>query len=175
MVDVRLKDRVLPIENKTVQDIIKEFVAQSCLLNERQVVEREPWNNEVTADAIRHFAYGISDDNPLWLDSDYAKAGPFGRITAPPAFLCSVLYPVLHGAPVALPLSSLIVELGFVWHHPVFTGDTIRATARQNRINIAIFCKYRFCGNPVIDQPIFGYCPGEPAAVLPVNINRFGT
>ena len=45
----------------------------------------------------------------------------------------------------------------------------------QNRINILIPGKYRFSGNPVIDQPIFGYRLAEPAAVLPVNINRLGT
>jgi len=28
----------------------------------------EPWNYEATRDAIRHYAHGIGDDNPLWTD-----------------------------------------------------------------------------------------------------------
>ena len=32
----------------------------------------EPWNYEATRDAIRHYAHGIGDDNPLWCDPAYA-------------------------------------------------------------------------------------------------------
>ncbi len=32
----------------------------------------EPWSHEATRDAIRHYAHGIGDDNPLWCDPDYA-------------------------------------------------------------------------------------------------------
>ena len=85
----------------------------------------------MTADAIRHFAYGISDDNPLWVSSEYATKTRLGRLVAPPTFLCSVLYPVLHGAAVSAPLSNLIVELGFEWYEPVSVGDRLTAEARQ--------------------------------------------
>jgi hypothetical protein len=30
----------------------------------------EPWNHEATRDAIRHYAHGIGDDNPLWSDPE---------------------------------------------------------------------------------------------------------
>ena len=33
----------------------------------------EPWNYEATRDAIRHYAHGIGDDNPLWSDPVYAE------------------------------------------------------------------------------------------------------
>jgi hypothetical protein len=33
----------------------------------------EPWNYEATRDAIRHYAHGIGDDNPLWTDPHYAE------------------------------------------------------------------------------------------------------
>ena len=70
--------------------------------------ERQPWNVDVTADSIRHFAYGSDDDNPLWTDQDYAARSAFGKLQAPPAFLVSSLYPILHGAPMKAPLASLI-------------------------------------------------------------------
>src|SRR5690606_5136592 len=42
-----------------------------------------------TKDAIKHWAWGIGDDNPMWLDPDYAARGPYGCIIAPPTFLYS--------------------------------------------------------------------------------------
>ncbi|MFD9663574.1 DUF4387 family protein [Rhodococcus sp. NPDC059968] len=47
------------------------------------------WNSVVTPDAVRHFAQGIGDDNPMWWDEAYARTGPPGRHTAPPTFLYS--------------------------------------------------------------------------------------
>jgi acyl dehydratase len=110
---------------------IDAFVTRSRELTGQEVVERSPWNTEVTADAIRHFAYGTSDDNPLWLDPAYAARSRYGRLVAPPAFLTSVLYPILHGAPMLAPLSSLIGGLEYRWHLPVLAGDRLRAVSRQ--------------------------------------------
>ena len=45
------------------------------------------WITEATVDAIRHFAEGIGDDNPLHLDPAYAAKSRFGGIIAPPTFL----------------------------------------------------------------------------------------
>ena len=33
----------------------------------------EPWNYEASRDAIRHYAHGIGDDNPLWTNPEYAE------------------------------------------------------------------------------------------------------
>src|SRR6201996_7260870 len=49
----------------------------------------EPWNYEATRDAIRHYAHGIGDDNPLWTDPEYAARTKFGGIVALPSFLFS--------------------------------------------------------------------------------------
>ncbi|MDY6950348.1 MAG: amino acid adenylation domain-containing protein [Thermodesulfobacteriota bacterium] len=116
---------------KSIQEKIEQFVSESRALNGQQVRERMPWNTTVTADAIRHFAYGISDDNPLWVDREYASKSCYGRLAAPPAFLSSVLYPMLHGAPMDMPLASVIVKLEYEWFQPVLEGDSLRATARQ--------------------------------------------
>src|SRR5262245_7261461 len=91
-----------------VNEAIDEFVRRSRDLTGQEVVERTAWHTEASPDAIRHFAYGTSDGNPLWLDPAYAARARHGRLVAPPGFLTSVLYPILHGAPMAAPLSSLI-------------------------------------------------------------------
>jgi hypothetical protein len=47
----------------------------------------EPWCHEATRDAIRHYAHGIGDDNPLWCDPDYAANTRWGGIVALPSFV----------------------------------------------------------------------------------------
>jgi acyl dehydratase len=116
----------------SIEEQIEEFVIRSRALTGHEVRERTAWNTEVTADAIRHFAYGISDDNPLWLDPTHAAKSAAGRLVAPPAFLTSVLYPILHGAPMAAPLSSLIGGVEYRWFRPILEGDTLRATSKQS-------------------------------------------
>ncbi|MGH7775291.1 MAG: FAS1-like dehydratase domain-containing protein [Candidatus Binatia bacterium] len=110
---------------------IDEFVARTRELTGKEVRERESWNTEASADAIRHFAYGTDDNNPLWLDPEYAGKSRYGKLVAPPAFLTSVLYPILHGAPLDAPLSSLIGGVEYEWYLPIFVGDKLRATTVQ--------------------------------------------
>ncbi len=116
---------------QAVNEEIDEFVQKSRELTGQEVVERTPWHTEVTADAIRQYAYGTSDGNPLWLDGAYAAKGPYGRLTAPPGFLTSVLYPILHGAPRLVPLSSLIGGVEYRWQRPIFEHDRLRAVSKQ--------------------------------------------
>lgn len=118
----------------TAIDSLPAYAQASRRLIGESVVERQQWNSEVTADAIRHFAWGISDDNPLWIDSDYAATGPYGRRAAPPAFLFSVLYPFLHGAPTLLPLSFLVSGLECRWHLPILEGDILTAVAALKEV-----------------------------------------
>ncbi len=65
---------------------IEEFVEKSRALTGKEVRERQAWNNGASADAIRHFAYGIDDDNPLWLDPDYAAGTPHKSFRSRPPF-----------------------------------------------------------------------------------------
>jgi acyl dehydratase len=115
----------------TVNAQIDEFVRRSRELTGKEVVERTPWHTDVTADAIRHYAFGTSDGNPLWLDREYAARSPWGGLVAPPGFLTSVLYPILHGAPMLAPLSSLIGGLEYRWSRPIREGDRLRAVSKQ--------------------------------------------
>ncbi|MDP6604350.1 MAG: MaoC family dehydratase N-terminal domain-containing protein [Rhodospirillales bacterium] len=100
-------------------------------LTGKEVRERETWNHDVTADTIRHFAYGTDDDNPLWTDAEHAAHSRYGRLVAPPAYLVSVLYPMLHGAPMKAPLASLIGGVKYEWRRPIFAGDRLRAVSKQ--------------------------------------------
>jgi len=105
---------------------IDRFLARSRELNGREVWEREVWNHIASPDAIRHFAYGTDDDNPLWLDEDHARRAGHGGLVAPPCFLVSVLYPMLHGPPMKAPLSSLVGGVEYEWLKPIRAGTRIR-------------------------------------------------
>lgn len=117
--------------SETENQTIDEFVNRSKELNGQVVTEREPWNTVATADAIRHFAYGIGDDNPLWIDREYSDRSRHSGLTAPPSFLTSVLYPGLHGYPMTVPLSSLISELSFEWYRTLHKDEVLNGSAKQ--------------------------------------------
>lgn len=53
------------------------------------VPHAQQFNEAATRDAIRHFAHGYGDTNPLWTDQDYARQTRYGAIIAPPGFLYS--------------------------------------------------------------------------------------
>ncbi len=128
------------------QAIIKEFIEKTQELNGQEVREREAWNNEASADAIRHFAYGIDDDNPLWLNPEYAASTRHQTLLAPPAFLVSVLYPILHGEPMVAPLSSLIGGVEFTWEKPIPLGSRLCAKSIQKDS----YVKTNKAGRPLI-------------------------
>jgi len=52
--------------------------------------DRMQWVESATRDAVRQFAQGVGDDNPLWVDADYAAATPWQGLIAPPSFLYAV-------------------------------------------------------------------------------------
>lgn len=109
--------------DSSFDDQIDGFVARTRALTGQVISERPQWNTVASADAIRHFCTGVGDDNPRW------------DVEAPPMFLASVLYPMLHGAPMVAPLSNLIGRLAFTWERPIPMGSKIGATARQVNVN----------------------------------------
>lgn len=88
----------------------------------------EQYNHEATYDSIRHYAFGIGDDNPLWCDPEYAARGPFGIIVAPPTFFYSVFAPgIAPGLPGLQPFQAG-GELS--WKRLPRRGEAITAEAR---------------------------------------------
>jgi acyl dehydratase len=90
---------------------------------------------EATRDNIRNFADAIGDNNPLWIDEEYAGEGRFGMITAPPTFL----YNVNHGSlpsvlgTITLPVSNLTLLYAgaeFEFFRPIWLGDRFTVKGR---------------------------------------------
>jgi hypothetical protein len=81
-------------EGEFTPELIKEMKSKHGLkLN----VKNHLFNEEATRGAIRRFADGVGDPNPLWRDEDYAKKTRYGCLIAPPSWAFSVLAGIQFG------------------------------------------------------------------------------
>ena len=74
--------------------------------------------------AIIRFCEGIGDDNPLWIDEDYAATSRFGGLIAPPSFIFACLGSVQVGWP---GLGGFHAETNIEFHKPIHLDDKITA------------------------------------------------
>lgn len=82
-------------------------------------------NNEyATRLAILRFTEGIGDDNPLWVDADYAATSPHRCLVAPPSFIFACLGSVQVGW---RGLGGFHAETTIDFHGPIRVGDKITA------------------------------------------------
>jgi acyl dehydratase len=95
---------------------------------------------EATRDNIKNFAEAVGDNNPLWIDEDYARKSRFGMITAPPTFL----YNINHGSAPALsaPGTPRVMSLGLLYagaelefFRPIRLGDEVTVKGKAIDIN----------------------------------------
>src|SRR5260221_6365949 len=85
--------------------------------------DRMQWVRSATPDAIRHFAWGIGDDNPLWVDDEYARATRWGAVLAPPCFLYAVDYTIV--APKLPGVQWIYAGTDWTWLDVVRCGDDL--------------------------------------------------
>jgi acyl dehydratase len=95
--------------------------------------DRMRWVNSATPDAIRHFAWGIGDDNPLWTDEQYAGRTRWGQRLAPPCFLYAVDYTVV--APKLPGVQWIYAGTDWTWFDVVRSGDALDSTARLTDVS----------------------------------------
>jgi acyl dehydratase len=113
--------------SQTMDQMLDE--ARSYLGQELRI---EQYNHEVTYDSIRHYAFGIGDDNPLWCDEEYANRGPFGQMVGPPTFLLSIFPPtVVPGFP---GLPGFHAGGDYRWNRLPMRGESILARTRLTDI-----------------------------------------
>ncbi len=82
------------------------------------------FNTRATADAIRHFALGRGDDNPLYCDAAYAARTRYGSLIAPNTFVLSCGFPRSRGLP---GVHALFTGIDLQCHRPIAEGSTIVA------------------------------------------------
>lgn len=79
------------------------------------------YNTMIGFDAVRHYAQGVGDDNPRWLDPDYTTR--WGRTTLP-TFLMTCGFPRSRGLP---GVHGLFSGVDLVVHKPLLQGTTVKA------------------------------------------------
>lgn len=101
---------------------------------------------EATRDAIRHFALGIGDENPLWIDEEYAKKSPHGTLLAPP-FILFAMNRTAWGARGLRGIHSMFSGGYFEWRRPIRLGD--RLTSKTILKDIEVKANSKFAGRTI--------------------------
>ena len=97
-------------------------------------VETEVGTHEVTAEGIIAFARATGETNPLYLDEEAARSGPYGVIIAPPAYYTSIkLQPGLDPK-INFGTISFIASQHCEFYEPMKAGDTISATTQVSSV-----------------------------------------
>jgi acyl dehydratase len=89
---------------------------------------RMQWITTATRDAIRHFAWGIGDSNPLWLDEAYAESTRWGGILGPPCMLYGVDATIV--APKLPGVQWIYAGTDWTWFDQIRLGDEFQVEAR---------------------------------------------
>jgi acyl dehydratase len=114
-------------------DLTDELIAdaESLVGTELRI---EQWNHEATRDAIRHYAWGVGDNNPLYVDPEYAATTGYGGLIAPPTFLYSIFSAAMGlGMPGIQPVYG-----GTKWefYEIIRRNDEIRCEARVGPLKV---------------------------------------
>jgi acyl dehydratase len=88
------KDKAKMAEQTFTDELISEMESKKGM---KLRVDSHIFNEEATRGAIRRFADGVGDANPLWSDGDYARGTRYGCIVAPPSFVFSCLAGIQFG------------------------------------------------------------------------------
>jgi acyl dehydratase len=162
--------------------ITDEGIAAMQAVVGKQHIKLEGWNTRVSADGIRHFALGIGDDNPLWIDPDYAVHSPYGEVIPPPCYLYSHmtgarLHPEKTGRTAIeefLPgVLGLMGHERWIWHRPAFIGEAISAETGLDSVTVHETGKFGGRSVTQIDRTVFLNATGEHVAENFTTIRRF--
>ncbi|GAA3554579.1 MaoC family dehydratase N-terminal domain-containing protein [Amycolatopsis ultiminotia] len=93
----------------------------------------------VSREKIREFADAIGDANPLFHDSEAARAAGHPDVLAPPTFLTLLNLPKINGIvsdpALGLDYSRMVHgDQGFRYERPVYAGDVLEIAARIDSI-----------------------------------------
>ena len=110
-------------------EITEEGIAAAAeLIGQPLRRSRMQWIDTATRDAIRHFAWGIGDSNPIWLDPDYAASTPLGGLTGPPCMLYGVDSTIV--APKLPGVQWVYAGTDWTWYEPIHLGDQFNVEGR---------------------------------------------
>ena len=89
-----------------------------------------------TAEHVAAFARALGDENPLYLDPEAARRGPFGALVAPPTYPIAFMAEAMSGGmdtflELGLDFTTLVHgEQEFEYARPIQVGETLTLTGR---------------------------------------------
>lgn len=94
-------------------------------LSGQPIRRHQPHVEVATPDAIRHYAHGIGDPNPLWLDEGYARGTRYGGLLALPTMLYA-FDRIVSGYVSGLPgVHAMYAGTDWEWFRPLRAGERI--------------------------------------------------
>ena len=93
-------------------------------------VEVEVGTHEVTEEKIIAFARAIGETNPLYLDPEAAKQGPYGALIAPPCYYTSIRLGAGPDPQVKFGTTGFNASQHCEFFEPMKAGDTISAKSQ---------------------------------------------
>ncbi len=90
----------------------------------------------VTAEHVAAFARALGDPNPLYVDPEAARRGPFGGLVAPPSYPIAFMTQAMAGGmdtflELGLNFMTLVHgEQEFEYTRPIRVGETLTLTGR---------------------------------------------
>jgi acyl dehydratase len=126
-------------DGETVATKVQDSERQFAAIDDKQVADlramigkpirsERPHITELNSDAIRHYAYGIGDRNPLFTDPDYAREHG-GVQLAPPSTLLA-MDKVFSGYVTGLPgIHAMYAGATFDFERPIRVGDRLVGTS----------------------------------------------
>ena len=143
------------VEYKITDDDIER---QRQLVGHMEPSRTREYLQTATEDNIRNWAAGIGDDNPLFVDPDYARSSRWGGVIAAP-MMVSVVNSPMKGDPTPDHIRKLKKSLfrgihvfvsgsRWEWYRPLRPGDTIYSYAGEDSSDVK---QSEFAGRSVIN------------------------
>ena len=88
----------------------------------------QTWNTEAAPDSVRHFCWGLGDENPLFCDPAYGLNTPWQSALAPGCFLYTIDTTVV--APKLRGIQWLYSGTDWEWYRPIRHHDRFTVRAR---------------------------------------------
>lgn len=132
-------------------------VSPEMLESERARIGKElsrgqPFVEVATKDAIRHWAEGTGDRNPLWVDRDYAVRTRWGGLVAPPTIVMAMSPNIISTAARGFGgLHSWHLGNSFDWLRPIREGASFSGRSILESIKEV---QSRYAGGTAYDQTV---------------------
>lgn len=120
----------------TKKELLTPTLTDEMVASAREMVGMpirvEQYNYEASRDSIRHYTWGLGDDNPLYSDPAYAANTVWGGIIAPPTFLYAIFDTTV--GPGLPDIQWVYSGTDWVFGEPIRRNDEIRAAARYTGV-----------------------------------------